>query len=101
MGRSLAGQMSSLPAYERWKWDGSTCHATAMLNMSELLSSQSVSERAARACIGLERADLVGAGCAILEAILDAWPANELKVADRGIREGILRAMMVRDGHIF
>ena len=49
-------------------------------------------------CIGTERADLVVAGCAILEAIMEIWPARNLGVADRGIREGILRAMMARDG---
>ncbi len=49
-------------------------------------------------CIGTERADLVVAGCAILEAILDIWPAEKLGVADRGIREGILRSLMARDG---
>ena len=46
-----------------------------------------------------ERADLVVAGCAILEAIMDIWPAETLGVADRGIREGILRSLMARDGH--
>jgi len=49
-------------------------------------------------CIGSERADLVVSGCAILEAIMEIWPAKNLGVADRGIREGILRAMMARDG---
>ena len=49
-------------------------------------------------CIGAERADLVVAGCAILEAILDIWPAEKLGIADRGIREGILRSLMARDG---
>ena len=51
-------------------------------------------------CIGAERADLVVAGCAILEAILDIWPAENLGVADRGIREGILRSLMARDGYV-
>ena len=51
-------------------------------------------ERAHLPCIGQERADLVVAGCAILEAILDIWPAERLGVADRGIREGILRSLM-------
>ena len=51
-------------------------------------------------CIGAERADMVVAGCAILEAILDIWPAERLGIADRGIREGILRSLMARDGHV-
>lgn len=51
------------------------------------------------ACIGQDRADLVVAGCAILEAILDLWPARRLGVADRGIREGILRSIMAAEQH--
>jgi exopolyphosphatase/guanosine-5'-triphosphate,3'-diphosphate pyrophosphatase len=54
----------------------------------------SIRERAQLACIGTERADLVVAGCAILETILDLWPAERLGIADRGIREGILRRLM-------
>jgi exopolyphosphatase/guanosine-5'-triphosphate,3'-diphosphate pyrophosphatase len=56
-------------------------------------------ERASLPCIGADRADLVVAGCAILEAILEIWPAKKLGVADRGIREGILRSLMARDGY--
>ncbi len=48
-------------------------------------------------CIGDDRANLVVAGCAILESILDIWPAETLGVADRGIREGILRSLMAAD----
>jgi len=57
----------------------------------------SIEERQRQPCIGVERADLVVAGCAILEAIIDIWPAERLGVADRGIREGILRLLMARD----
>jgi exopolyphosphatase/guanosine-5'-triphosphate,3'-diphosphate pyrophosphatase len=53
-------------------------------------------ERAAHPCIGPERADLVVAGCAILEALCRLWPLGRLKVADRGVREGILLGM-IRD----
>jgi exopolyphosphatase/guanosine-5'-triphosphate,3'-diphosphate pyrophosphatase len=53
--------------------------------------------RAANACIGPERADLVLAGCAILEAIRRAFPCKRLRVADRGLREGILIQMMRQD----
>jgi exopolyphosphatase/guanosine-5'-triphosphate,3'-diphosphate pyrophosphatase len=54
-------------------------------------------ERSTLPCIGSERADLVVAGCAILETIMDLWPAERLGVADRGIREGILRRLMGGD----
>ena len=53
-----------------------------------------------RQLIADERADMVVAGCAILEAILDIWPAETLGIADRGIRERILRSLMARDGYL-
>ncbi len=57
----------------------------------------SYAERAANACIGVERADLVLAGCAILEAIRGHFPAERIRIADRGLREGILTQMMRAD----
>lgn len=98
---TLASLYLQLPYYDRRKVDGCVVPSSAMRSISTALSSQSIPERASHACIGQERADLVIAGCAILEAILDFWPVEHLKVADRGIREGILRAMMARDGYHF
>ena len=51
----------------------------------------SIAERAEFPCIGHERADLVVAGCAILESDHRHLAGRALGVADRGIREGILR----------
>jgi exopolyphosphatase/guanosine-5'-triphosphate,3'-diphosphate pyrophosphatase len=62
------------------------------------LLGMSYQERAANNCIGTERADLVLAGCAILDAIRDAFPLPRLRVADRGLREGMLVEMMREDG---
>ena len=58
---------------------------------------KSPDERALIPGIGADRADLVVAGAAILEALIDLGCAPKLRVADRGIREGILRSMMARD----
>ena len=66
--------------------------------MIERLLAWSYEERVANACIGAERADLVLAGCAILEAIRRAFPCRRLRVADRGLREGMLVQMMREDG---
>jgi exopolyphosphatase/guanosine-5'-triphosphate,3'-diphosphate pyrophosphatase len=52
--------------------------------------------RAAHPCIGSGRADLVVAGCAILEAVMQCWPVGSLRVADRGLREGMLHGLMGR-----
>ena len=56
--------------------------------------------RATNPCIGRERADLVLAGCAIFEAIRREWPCQRLRVADRGLREGILVQLMRADGYL-
>jgi exopolyphosphatase/guanosine-5'-triphosphate,3'-diphosphate pyrophosphatase len=59
----------------------------------------STADRARHPCIGPERADLVLAGCAILEAMCRLWPLTSLRVADRGVREGLLLAMMAENAH--
>ena len=96
---TLASVHLALPSYDRRAVDGLLMPAAAMREISATLSGMSHDERARFPCIGHERADLVVAGCAILEAIMDIWPAETLRVADRGIREGILRSLMARDGH--
>lgn len=94
---TLASLHLELPQYDRRAVDGLIVPASSMREISGQLSSMSPEERRQLPCIGNERADLVVAGCAILEAILDIWPAPRLGVADRGIREGILRSMMTAD----
>ena len=91
---TLASVHLGLPSYDRKMIDGLIVPSESMRGISAKLSRSSLSERAKLACIGQERADLVVAGCAILEAILDIWPAPRVGVADRGIREGILRQLM-------
>lgn len=83
-----------LSHYDRAAVDGLVVPAAAMRRISADLAGKPLAERARVACIGQERADLVVAGCAILETILDLWPADRLGIADRGIREGILRRLM-------
>lgn len=91
---TLASVYLDLPSYERRAVDGLLVPVEAMRQIGRDLAAKSIAERAQVACIGTERADLVVAGCAILEAILDLWPAERVGVADRGIREGILRSLM-------
>ena len=95
---TLASLHLDLPRYDRQAIDGLIVPSTSMRAISARLSSMPLAERQKLPCIGTERADLVVAGCAILESILDIWPALRLGVADRGIREGILRGLMDRDG---
>lgn len=97
---TLASVYLALPSYDRRAVDGLHVPIDAMRDISKLISELDFPGRAALPCIGEDRADLVVAGCAILDAILDIWPAAELGIADRGIREGILRSLMARDGHV-
>ena len=96
---TLASVFLDLPRYDRRAVDGLVVPSDAMRDISRRLADASIADRAEIACIGRERADLVVAGCAILESIIDLWPAARVGVADRGIREGILRclAMQGRD----
>ncbi len=93
---SLAGVHLNLPRYNRARVDGmwfdmQDCRAT----IAHLLS-QNLSERAAQPCIGKDRADLVVFGGAILDAVMRVWPAPRIRVADRGLREGVLMRLMTQ-----
>src|SRR5690349_11442932 len=95
---TLASVHLALPSYDRRAVDGLHVPIEAMQKISTMIATMDYEERSGLPCIGTERADLVVAGCAILEAIMEIWPAKNLGVADRGIREGILRSLMARDG---
>ena len=96
---TIAGIHLRLPAYDRSRVDGCWLGAADVRRVTESLIGMSYAERVAQPCIGQERADLVLAGCAILEALLRVWPCQRLRVADRGLREGILATLMAEDGH--
>jgi exopolyphosphatase/guanosine-5'-triphosphate,3'-diphosphate pyrophosphatase len=98
---TLASVHLELPQYDRRAVDGLIVPSASMRDIAARLSTMSPEKRRELPCIGNERADLVVAGCAILEAILDIWPADRLGVADRGIREGILRSLMTADADGF
>ena len=94
---SLAGVHLNLRRYQRDRVDGlwmtrGQCEAAA-----ERLKAMGAAGRAAEACIGPDRADLVLAGAAILEAVQRAWPCERVRVADRGLREGLLLQQMRED----
>ena len=94
---TLASVYLKLSSYDRSAVDGLHLPTAAMREISQELARRSIKGRAEFPTIGHERADLVVAGCAILESIFDIWPGQRLGVADRGIREGILRALMASD----
>ena len=95
---TLASLHLELPQYDRRAVDGLMVPSDAMAQLCERLALMTPEQRRAQPCIGRERADLVVAGCAILQTIFALWPADRLGVADRGIREGILRSLMAAGG---
>ena len=95
---TIAGVHLNLNRYDRNRVDGCWLSETEIDAVLERLLGMSYDERVASPCIGPERADLVLAGCAILEAIRRAFPCPRLRVADRGLREGMLVQMMRDDG---
>ena len=95
---TIAGVMLDLERYDRKRVDGIWLNVCDIDDVTSRLLGQSYEERILEPCIGRERADLVLAGCAILDAILKMWPADRLRVADRGLREGILMRLMMEDG---
>jgi exopolyphosphatase/guanosine-5'-triphosphate,3'-diphosphate pyrophosphatase len=95
---TLAGVHLNLPRYDRRRIDGIWMNGSDVTTVIQRLRGMSYQERANNNCISIERADLVLAGCAILDAIRDAFPLPRLRVADRGLREGMLVEMMREDG---
>jgi len=93
---TLAGMHLGLRRYDRSRVDGMWMPRAAVHDLSAKLAAMPYEERIKQPCIGEERGDLVVAGCAILEAICQVWPTDQLRVADRGLREGMLLSLMDR-----
>jgi exopolyphosphatase / guanosine-5'-triphosphate,3'-diphosphate pyrophosphatase len=91
---SLAGLHLGLRRYDRAKVDGLWMTRAECEAVAARLMALSVEQRAAEPCIGPDRADLVLAGAAILQAVQEMWPSERVRVADRGLREGLLLSLM-------
>lgn len=95
---TLGGIFLGLERYDRRLVDGLWMSDDEIDRVQAGVLAMSFEERAANGCIGRERADLVIAGCAILEAIRRTFPAKRIRIGDRGLREGLLTEMMLADG---
>jgi exopolyphosphatase / guanosine-5'-triphosphate,3'-diphosphate pyrophosphatase len=91
---SLAGVHLDLKRYERRRVDGLWITREACERAADRLAALSMEARAAQPCIGPDRADLVLAGAAILQAVQELWPSPRVRVADRGLREGLLFSLL-------
>ncbi len=93
---TLTGVSLELVRYDRSRVDGAFLDFETLHDISGRLRGMTAAQRAAYSCIGSDRADMMVAGCAILEAICHRWPVGRLRVADRGVREGILADLIGR-----
>lgn len=93
---TLAGLRLDLRRYARNRVDGTFLDFSDVQRLARGLVEVNFEDRATHPCIGRDRADLVVGGCAILEAICQKWPVGSLRVADRGVREGILLGLLER-----
>eukprot|EP00752_Nemacystus_decipiens_P000695 g695.t1 len=91
---TLAGVDQGLARYDRARVDGAWIDFPAIERLSAFLAALDPAARAAHPCVGRDRSDLVLSGCLILGTICEAWPVGRLRVADRGLREGILMDLM-------
>lgn len=94
---TLAAVQLGLQRYDRNVVDGCKIDTRNIIELIESLRVKTRDELAENPCIGKQRADLVLAGCAVLEAIYNKWPVAEMSVADRGLREGLLLRMIRAD----
>lgn len=91
---TLMGAKLGLPRYDRRQIDGQWLERAEAEALIERVAAAEFSERATMSCIGTDRADFILPGCAILSAIMAHWPCGRLRVADRGLREGLLTQLM-------
>jgi len=91
---SLAGIHLKLPYYKREKVDGLWLRSIDAIKVARDMASRSPAGRAKEPCIGEDRARLLVAGCAITDVICELWPSKMIRVADRGLREGMLMGLM-------
>jgi len=91
---SLAGVHLKLPYYQRNKIDGIWVQSTDILDTISSLANMPLERRQSEPCIGTDRATMLMAGCAILDVIYELWPSERIRVADRGLREGMLMGLM-------
>lgn len=91
---TMSAHHLGLKRYSRMVVDGSRIARDSILRICDQLAALSVTELTSMPCIGNDRADLALAGGAILEAVCRQWPAPMVRVADRGLREGVLMDLM-------
>lgn len=95
---TVAASHLNLRRYDRTKVDGLAMSTEQIDRVIQSYLALGPEGRRADPRIGRERHALIMSGAAILQTLMRVWPTDKLSVADRGLREGLLYAQMVRDG---
>ncbi|MDO5622403.1 MAG: Ppx/GppA phosphatase family protein [Paracoccus sp. (in: a-proteobacteria)] len=95
---TVAASHLGLKRYDRTKVDGLSMSSAQIDKVIRDYLSLGPDGRRDDPRIGRERHALIMSGAAILQTLMRVWPTERLSVADRGLREGLLYAQMVRDG---
>ena len=91
---SLAGIHLKLPHYQRDKVDGLWMPQQTAVDIARDMALRDPIARAAEPSIGKDRSQMLVAGCAIIDVLCELWPSERIRVADRGLREGILMGLI-------
>ncbi|WP_082794714.1 Ppx/GppA phosphatase family protein [Acetobacter malorum] len=97
---TLASLVLNLPRYVRAAVDGSQLPATSARKAVRTLQDMGHAGIEQHPCIGPDRAPFVLPGCAIFEAIHETWPVEDIIVADRGLRDGMVLRMIRKNGSV-
>ncbi len=87
-----------LKRYDRRKVDGMNLTARAIEEVITRFLRLGPEGRRCDIGLGRDRSELIMSGAAILQTLLRIWPTESMRVADRGLREGMLFAMMSARG---
>lgn len=87
-----------LRRYDRRKVDGMSLSSEAIDAVIQRFLRLGPEGRRNDAGLGRDRCELIMSGAAILQTLLRVWPTDAIRVADRGLREGMLFAMMSAKG---
>ena len=90
----LTGVHLGLTRYRRDMVDGQWISEAEMLGTVQRLIDAGPEGVPKFPTIGEDRAKLMMAGCAIVEAAWTLAPSGRMRIADRGLREGLLLSMM-------
>lgn len=95
---TVAASHLGLKRYDRNKVDGLRMTSDQIDKVIRMYLNLGPAGRRRDPRIGQDRQALIMSGAAILQALLRCWPTDQLSVADRGLREGLLYAQMSADG---